>query len=94
MVYWNKKFPKILVLWLIFPILRALAPVPKYREKILLYFVFILFIQVVYNNNNDWWTDNTADIMTKCDGKSTQCTCTKIFRDTCTSCSIPLISVQ
>ena len=31
MVYWNEKFPKILVLSLIFPILRA--PVPKYWEK-------------------------------------------------------------
>ena len=33
MVYWNEKFPKILVLSLIFPILRAPVPVPKYREK-------------------------------------------------------------
>ena len=33
MIYWNDKFPKILVLSLIFPILRAPAPVPKFWKK-------------------------------------------------------------
>ena len=66
MFYWNEKFPKILVFSLFFPILRALAPVPKYWKKTHCFHQSwfknsLLKNPLYYNTNVDWVCLKFAD---------------------------------